>query len=345
MLNEILSAEELSVFTKYVEQSQRVVVTCHVSPDGDAMGAMLAMQSYLRRKGKDVKAIVPNIFPDFLKWMPFADQVYVYEKHETELEPELLEADLIVCLDFNASNRLLTMQQTFDASQAVKIVIDHHLDPVMPCQLLVSHPQMCSTCEVLYRIIEQEENGIEAMTSDEAVCLYTGMMTDTGCFSYASNRSDIYYIISRLLTKGFDKDKIYRNVFYSYSADRFKLMGYLLYVKMQVFHEYHASLMTLTRREQKQFSHKKGDTEGFVNIPLQINKSRLSIFLREDTERPVIRVSLRSVDDFPCNKIAEEFFHGGGHLNASGGELSCSMEEAEQIVKDALKKYVHLLKE
>ena len=122
-----------------------------------------------------------------------------------------------------------------------------------------------------------------------------------------------------------------------------RLMGYMLYVKLEYFSEYHAALMTLTREEQKRFSHKKGDTEGFVNIPLQINKARLTVFLREDTERPVIRVSLRSVDDFPCNAMAAEFFHGGGHLNASGGELSCTMEEAVQIVRKALKKYAPLL--
>ena len=92
------------------------------------------------------------------------------------------------------------------------------------------------------------------------------------------------------------------------------------------------------------FSHKKGDTEGFVNIPLQIQGARLSVFLREDTERPVIRVSLRSVDDFPCNAMAAEFFNGGGHLNAAGGELSCGMENAVELVRKALKKYAPLLK-
>ena len=102
--------------------------------------------------------------------------------------------------------------------------------------------------------------------------------------------------------------------------------------------------MTLTREEQRRFSHKKGDTEGFVNIPLQINKARLSVFLREDTERNCIRVSLRSVDDFPCNRMATEFFNGGGHLNAAGGELSCPMDEAIALVKKALRQYAPLLK-
>lgn len=343
MWDKLLSADDAARLGALLDESEHIVVTCHVSPDGDALGAVLAFSHYLWRKGKEALPVVPNIFPDFLKWMPGAERVRIYEKHEAELNPQLEAADLVVCLDFNSPDRLLGLKKAVMDSGARKVMIDHHLDPVDFCDWKVSRQDMSSTCEMLYRILVQLD-GLEPMTCEEAVCLYTGMMTDTGCFSYNSNRSDIYYIVGELLTKGFDKDKIYRNVFYSYSAERFRLLGYMLYVKLENFPEFNASLMTLTREEQKMFSHKKGDTEGFVNIPLQIRGARLSVFLREDTERPVIRVSLRSVDDFPCNAMAAEFFNGGGHLNASGGELSCSMEEAGELVRKALRKYAPLLK-
>lgn len=342
MLNHLLSETEVQGLRTLLDKSNHIIVTCHVSPDGDALGAVLAFACYLGRKGKKATVVVPNIFPDFLKWMPGVEQVLIYEKHEAEINPLLKEADLFVCLDFNAPDRLLGLKKPVMDSGAPKIMIDHHLEPSDFFDWGVSRQDMSSTCELLYHIFVQLD-GADTLGYEEAVCLYTGMMTDTGCFSYNSNRSDIYYIIGDLLTKGIDKDKIYRNVFYNYSADRFRLLGYMLYVKLEVFQEYHASLMTLTRKEQKQFSHKRGDTEGFVNIPLQIGKSRLSIFLREDTERDCIRVSLRSVDDFPCNKMAAEFFNGGGHLNASGGELSCTMDEAVEIARTALKKYAPLL--
>ena len=342
MLDNLLSEVDVQHLCTLLDKAHNIIVTCHVSPDGDAMGAVLAFSHFLWRKGKNAQPVVPNIFPDFLNWMPGVERVRIYEKHENEVAPLVAAADLIICLDFNAPDRLQGLQKPVTDSQSPKIMIDHHLDPVDFCDWVVSRQEMSSTCELLYRILVQLE-GLEPMTYEEAVCLYTGMMTDTGCFSYNSNRSDIYYIIGRLLTKGIDKDKIYRNVFFNYSAERFRLMGYMLYVKLEYFPEYHASLMTLTREEQKRFSHKKGDTEGFVNIPLQIGKSRLSVFLREDTERHNIRVSLRSVDDFPCNRMAAEFFNGGGHLNASGGELSCTMDEAVQIVRKALKKYTSLL--
>lgn len=342
MLDNLLSEVDVQHLCTLLDKAHNIIVTCHVSPDGDAMGAVLAFSHFLWRKGKNAQPVVPNIFPDFLKWMPGVERVRIYEKHENEVDPLVAAADLIICLDFNAPDRLQGLQKPVTDSRSPKIMIDHHLDPVDFCDWVVSRQEMSSTCELLYRILVQLE-GLDPMTYEEAICLYTGMMTDTGCFSYNSNRSDIYYIIGRLLTKGIDKDKIYRNVFFNYSAERFRLMGYMLYVKLEYFPEYHASLMTLTREEQKRFSHKKGDTEGFVNIPLQIGKSRLSVFLREDTERHNIRVSLRSVDDFPCNRMAAEFFNGGGHLNASGGELSCTMDEAVQIVRKALKKYTSLL--
>ena len=168
-------------------------------------------------------------------------------------------------------------------------------------------------------------------------------MTDTGGFTYNSNDPEIYEVISMLLTKGIDKDKIYRNVFNVYSEDRMRLTGYILYRKLRFYYNRHASIFALTREEMRRFHFIRGDAEGLVNMPLQVKGMRLSISLREDTERDVVRVSLRSVDDFPCNRMAEEFFHGGGHLNASGGELPFPLSEAMLTAERAIKAYADLL--
>ena len=111
------------------------------------------------------------------------------------------------------------------------------------------------------------------------------------------------------------------------------------------FEEYHAAYYLVSRRDMKDFNFIKGDLEGLVNEPLRIKGMRLSISLREDdrTEQ-LIWVSLRSVDDFPCNEMATEFFNGGGHLNASGGRLQCTLTEAEQVVHRAILKYSDRLK-
>jgi phosphoesterase RecJ-like protein len=177
-----------------------------------------------------------------------------------------------------------------------------------------------------------------------AAPVYCGMMTDTGGFTYNSSNPELYFIIGELLTKHIDKDRIYRNVFHNYSENRIRLMGYVLYEKLVYMPEYHAAYYSLTRNELKRFNYIKGDTEGLVNMPQQIKGLKLSISLREDTEKPVVWVSLRSVDDFPCNLMAEEFFNGGGHLNASGGKIEGTIEEAIEITKKAISAYENKLK-
>ena len=169
------------------------------------------------------------------------------------------------------------------------------------------------------------------------------MMTDTGGFTYGSNDPEIYTIISLLLQKGIDKDRIYRNVFNNYSPSRMRFLGYILYEKLTFHADNKASIFAITREELKRFNFIRGDAEGVVNFPLQVKGMKLSISLREDTERDVVRVSLRSVDDFPCNRMAEEFFNGGGHLNASGGELPFPMEEAIKTAERAIEAYKDML--
>ena len=171
------------------------------------------------------------------------------------------------------------------------------------------------------------------------------MMTDTGAFTYNSNNREIYLIIAELLTKGIDKDAIYRQVYNSSSEGRLRLKGFVLYEKMQLFPQFNAALITLSREEQNQFQSMKGDTEGLVNIPLSVKGICFSAFLREDTEKDMIKISLRSVGTFPCNRVASEYFNGGGHLNASGGEFYGTMEEAIALFKQSLIKFEDLLLE
>lgn len=350
---DILSGTQVEALRAVLGRAHNAVVTCHVSPDGDALGGALAAASFLRRLGVHADVIIPNRFPDFLNFLPGAGDVVDYEAHQPQADEIIRKADLIVCLDFNDMRRLLSMETPVMESKAPRILVDHHLVPSLQTPdsgtsfkdewaWALSCPSMSSTCELLYHVFS-EVSGLESITCDEASCLFTGILTDTGCFAYNASRPALFRAASALLSKGIDKDFIYHNVFHNYSVQRFRLLGYILYVKMEYFPQYHAALITMTRAEQKKFAHKKGDTEGFVNIPLQIRSTRLSIFLREDTERPSIRVSLRSTDTFPCNEMAEEFFHGGGHRNASGGELFCTMDDAIQTVKKALAKYAPLL--
>lgn len=331
---------------KILEGGTNVVICTHVNPDGDAIGSSLALKHYLERKGKQATVVVPNVFPDFLTWLPGADTILIYTKHQEQIRAVLDAADLVIVCDLNQPNRLGGMEEVVMQNSAPRILIDHHLDPNTEfCETIISEPAMCAAGEVICHLLSQ--NGeIDNISENEAICLYCAMMCDTGAFSFNSNRPVIYEHISHLLARGIDKDQIYRNVFWTASEARLRLQGYLLYVNMKVLHERHTAIMTLTNEERRRFKVKNGDTEGIVNIPLTMLGTRLSIFINEDTEHPgIMKLSLRSVGDFPCDQMASRFFNGGGHKNASGGKLQCPMEEALEKVKAAIEAYADQLKD
>ena len=340
----IMTEDQLVQMNQLISNANTILITCHKSPDGDAIGATLAWAEYLTSIGKEPTMIVPDQFPDFLTWMPNSQKIVRYDKHREKCDMLFKIADLIFCLDYNTPSRVDEMEQSLVSSPAKRVLIDHHLKPDVPAVLTISQPEACSTCELIFRIVWQMD-GFEQQTKHFAVPVYCGMMTDTGGFLYNSTRCEIYFIISQLLTKHIDKDRIYRNVYHNYSEDRIRLMGYVLYEKLVYIPKYNAAFYTLTKDELHRFHFIKGDAEGLVNIPQQIKGLKLSISLREDTDKPnIIWVSLRSVDDFPCNLMAEQFFNGGGHLNASGGRINGTMQEAIETVRKAIEAFSDRLK-
>ena len=339
-----MTTDQLAQMDQLISTAQSVLVVCHKSPDGDAIGSSLGMAEYLRLRGKDVTVVVPDQYPDFLHWLPNNEKIVRYDKHPDKCDMLFKIADLIVCLDFNTPSRVEDMEPALVSSPARKILIDHHLKPDVDADLVISQPEAASASELVFRVVWQL-GGFPELGKAFAIPVYCGMMTDTGGFTFNSTRPEIFFIIGELLTKHIDKDKIYRNVYHNYSYDRIRLMGYVMYEKLVYLPEYHASYYAITRDEQKRFNFIKGDAEGLVNIPQQIKGLKLSISLREDTEKPnLVWVSLRSVDDFPCNLVAERFFNGGGHLNASGGRLNCSIDEAVEIARQAIVAFADTLK-
>ena len=341
---ETLSQQEAATLQELIAASQHIVICCHKSPDGDAIGSSLGWSYYLRSLGKEPQVCIPDMMPDFLQWLPGTQTIKRYDKHPDEVRKVFAEADLVFCLDFSGPSRLDEMEEVLTSCKAKKVMIDHHLTPDMEVDLMISRPQLSSASELVFRIIWQL-GGFDQLDAKWASCVYCGMMTDTGGFTYHSSDPMIFFIICQLLTKGIDKDKIYRNVFNNSSESAIRFRGYLMNERLCVYESLHASYYTVTRADMKRFHFVKGDLEGLVNEPLRIKGHKFSISMREDTEHPnLILCSLRSVDDFPCNEVAARFFNGGGHLNASGGKLHCSMEEAERIAQQAILAYADRLR-
>jgi len=324
MLTKIILEDNVSRSYKLIEAAERIVILTHLSPDGDAVGSSLGLYHFLREIGKEPVVVVPNRFPGFLNWMSGAADIVVLEEKHKEVQGLITEADLLICVDFNDLKRIDGAKPFVEQSHAKKILIDHHLSPEAFADVTISHPEISSSSELVFRLICRM-GFFQNITKACAEAIYVGMMTDTGNFSYASQSPEIYHIISELLSKGIDKDNIYRLVYNTYSENRMRLMGFCLVEKMKLYKEQRTAVISLSLDELARFDYQVGDAEGFVNIPLSIEGIDVSVFVREDVKK--VKMSFRSQGTFPVNKMASTYFNGGGHLNAAGGESYLSLAE------------------
>lgn len=330
MISRIIEQEQIEQLSGYLEEYERIVITCHTSPDGDAIGSSLGLQHILLAMGKMVSVITPDSLPASLKFLPSSQDIIVYDKSIEEATELIDKCELIICLDFNAPKRMASLGDVIVNAKAKKVLIDHHLEPEAFCDLIISYPKMSSTCELLFRVLTQLEL-VDMIDTSAAECIYTGMMTDTGNFSYNSNSSDLYLMVAELMKRGIDKDKIYSLAINSSSESALRLRSYAISQKMYIDRKTRSAMITLNASELRRFNYRRGDTESLVNMPLAIPNVDWVLFMREDEK--LIKISTRSKGDFAVNAICSKYFNGGGHKNASGGEFYGTMAEAIDTYK------------
>lgn len=333
MLTKILDETLIQKVKHILAPADKVVIIAHIGPDGDAVGASLGLADYLKGLNKSVNVLLPDSIPGFLTWLPGAEHAVIHTEQPQACKAHMENADVVVVLDFNQRKRMGGLESYLDGIKAKIIMMDHHPYPDAFADVTLSYPQIASTSEIVFRYICRT-GAFDVMSIATATCVYTGMMTDTGAFTYNSNNEEMYYIISQLIRKGVDKDAVYNKVYNTYSEGRMRLMGFVLYERMQIWESLATAIITLSEEDLKPFDHEVGDTEGFVNLPLSIKGVTLSVFMREDTDK--IKISFRSRGTFPCNKLASELFNGGGHLNAAGGEFYGSLQEAVKRLEESL---------
>lgn len=337
MIQNYFQADQVAAFVQWQSWARNYLIVTHISPDGDAIGSSLAMMHYLKSMNKNATVMVPNAFPDYFLKIDGAEEIKVFDESVNQLDI-INRADVIICLDFNDANRLGALNFHIIDVCCNKIMIDHHLHPQNFCDSVLSVPSASSTCELVYHFLCAIGKHA-SIDKKVAQSLYLGMMTDTGCFSYNSNNPDIFLIVSDLLSKGVDKDFLYRTVNNNYSENRMKLMGYALCINMKLYKEGQVALITLSDKELKRFNYQPGDSEGFVNLPLQILGVKMSVLIREDKSLKQHKVSARSVGDIPCNEFMANYFNGGGHKNAAGGEFAGTMTNVVKIFEKSIEEW------
>ncbi|MAU35826.1 MAG: DHH family phosphoesterase [Flavobacteriales bacterium] len=316
---------------------KRIVITTHKGPDGDAIGSSLAMLHFLNKLGHDTTVITPNAYADFLHWMPANKDVLIYEENEKKAQETTSSADLIFLLDFSNIMRISDFANTVNQANAIKILIDHHQNPDMSiADIIFSDTQACSTSQLVYEIISAM-NFNNHIDKNIAECLYVGIMTDTGSFKYSSTSAKTHEIIANLIKRGADNAKIHDLIYDNSSANRIKLLGYCLNNKLLLYPENNSAIISLTAEELEKFKFQNGDTEGFVNYPLAIKGIRFATFITE--KEGIVKLSLRSKGNFKVNEIADTYFNGGGHMNASGGISQLSINETIKTVEMIINKF------
>jgi bifunctional oligoribonuclease and PAP phosphatase NrnA len=333
--------ESLNSLNSIITKASNITIISHMNPDGDAIGSVLGMGMVLEKIEKKVTILSPNMFPLYLKWLPGSKNIIVAEHHKEKAREALEKAEVIICMDFNEPKRIGFLSKTLIDSKGKKILIDHHPDPADIFDLVFSNTEKSSTAELAFQILSDMQME-DAIDKNAAACFFSGILTDTGCFCHSSNQPGIFITVAKLIEKGIDKDKIKQKIFNNYTEKRMRLLGKLLYENMVVLPEYHTAYTFVTAEEMEIYNYESGDSEGFVNFPLDIKNVVFSVFLTEYQDR--IKLSFRSKGNFPSNEVARKYFDGGGHFNASGGESLLNLEETINKFVALLPEYKEALK-
>ena len=335
-MRKVLDPESVDEIHRLIKGSNKIVLTCHVHPDGDAIGSTLGLWHLLKKLGKDPSVVVPDLLPKSLRFLPGANEIAVYTRHDPYCTRLVEEADLIICCDFNTASRQDHLAPLIQSSDAPKVLIDHHEDPDMDCKVVFSFPKMSSTCELVFRVIAAL-GYYGDLGKDGATCLLAGIITDTQNFTVNCPDPEIYEILIALLDKGADKKRIIDECVKACSYDSLRLKSFALSERLEIFPEHRAIVTSLSKEDLRRFNYEKGDTEGLVNMPLNIRGIVYSVFMREDDDQ--IKISARSKYDFPVSRICSDLYGGGGHLQAAGGEFVGSLEECKRLLIESMDKY------
>ncbi len=321
---------------KLIDRAEHILLICHINPDGDAIGAMLALRRWIISQGKEPRMISPNALQSFLLWMSDVDKVVDFHHNQEEASKFIRDADLIIMVDFNSTSRMGKAEDLVLASGARKVIIDHHPDPGNFADLIISDSGRSSTSELIYFLVNGME-GEEFSDSDFFTAVYVGIITDTGNFEHGYYTGDTMRTVGHLLDMGVDKERVYNHIFSNFSENRIRLKGFALHNRMVVNQELHTAYIWLTKEDLESFSHAKGDTEGFANVLLTIRGIVLSVLFVERSG--FVKMSLRSKGSFNANQLSRQCFNGGGHRNAAGGEMKGSIEDVVRHFENTLPSY------
>jgi len=314
-----ITKNKLQTLDKFLSESRLAAIVVHTHPDGDALGSGVAMQHYLSEvRGIDASLIIPDKAPSSMEFLTQGEKIIDAEKSPSEARKLLSDCDLLIVQDMNAFNRAEGIEDALkDCKAEHKVLIDHHLNPDLDSfDLAFSQNDISSACEMLYYTLKGLGKPIPERT---AFALFTGMTTDTNNFANSVYPTTLS-MASDLLQAGVDRDFILDRLYHSHRRQRLEAFSDMLHNHLTILPN-GIAYMIMTSEMFDAYDLDEGETEGLVNIPLEIDEVKICIFLKEAKGLGHYRVSIRAKKGWSANRIAKECFSGGGHELAAGGKL------------------------
>ncbi len=296
-----------------IEQHNNFLLTTHVNPDGDAIGCELALARVLQQLGKNATIINHNVTPDNYQWMDQKNKIihFIPEQHRDYI----LNADVIFILDTNQPDRVRSLEPFVKQSKAIKIVIDHHLEPHPFGDFYLIDDDATSTGEIMYKLFTEMKD--VQIDKEIATALYTAIMTDTGSFRYPRTDSETHRVTAHLIECGADPTEIFVNVYENWTCGRMRLLGESLDT-LKTVHDGKVAYMFCTQKMFNDTKTTEVETDNFTIYPMSIQGVIIGILFNELHNG--VKISFRSKGNIPINELAKEF-GGNGHMNAAGARL------------------------
>lgn len=329
----MIRMQKIAQLKELLQSPQKMVITTHHKPDGDAMGSSLALYNALIQQGHAVQVVTPNDYGFFLQWLPGNAHVLDFEKQPKEATASVQAADLVFCLDFNDLKRVNELGEVIRAAGVPTVMIDHHLDPPGFEDYTFHNTEASSTCELIYDFLE-ELGLLNTINADVASCIYAGIMTDTGSFKFPATTPRVHRMVADLMERGANHTAIHQAVYDQMTENTLRFLGHCFSQKLRVLPQYQTAYFTVSAEELKTFNLQTGETEGLVNYALNLQDIRFAALIIDRTV--AVKMSFRSKGHVPANAFSRQWFEGGGHFNAAGGQSSDNLEVTEQRFLAAL---------
>ncbi|MBI9098728.1 MAG: bifunctional oligoribonuclease/PAP phosphatase NrnA [Spirochaetaceae bacterium] len=321
---------KLEDIIKYLEDNNKYIITCHESPDGDALAAEYSLGKGLLSRNKDILIINSDSTPEKFKFVDPDNMIAQYKSHD-DLPPDLENWTLII-VDTEKSNIGLLKDILLHRVKAI-MIIDHHNYEESENPLIFLNSDAGSSCEIIYEILTKMKINIAL---DIAIAIYTGIIYDTGSFAYPKTNAFAFHIAEHLVKIGVIPNWVYSKLYESKSIESIILQT-LVHQNMKLYFNQQVSVQYMSKKTLLDSGAKYDEAQEIVNFPLQSEIVRVSIFFKEDSEG-LLRCSIRSKGELNCVTVAR-IFNGGGHKTAAGFKCYEPFEDIQKRVLDIIGEY------